>query len=61
MPTKPLKELTGVEIYLLKSAARLLTAVNWLAEYPPLPEKWEYLNGKVKDEIVSICTTLLCH
>ena len=54
MPAKPQQELTGVEINLLNAAARLLTALKWIAEHPPSPEKWDHLNGKVKEEIVSI-------
>jgi hypothetical protein len=53
MPPKPANELTAVEGFLLNAAARLLTAVQWLAEHPPLEEKWDYLNIKVKEEIVS--------
>jgi hypothetical protein len=51
--TRP-QELTSAEFFLLKPAARLLTAVTWLQEHPPLPEKVDYLNKKVKGEIVSI-------
>jgi hypothetical protein len=54
MPPKPLEELTGVEIYLIGTAARLQTAVKWVERHPPVPEKWAYLNAKVKEEIVSI-------
>jgi uncharacterized membrane protein len=48
------EELSSVEVILLHGAARLLTAVKWIAEHPPLPEKWTYLNEKVNEEIVSI-------
>ncbi|KAN0131097.1 hypothetical protein V8E53_011098 [Lactarius tabidus] len=53
MPPKPREEeLSSVEIMLLHGAARLLTAVKWIAEHPPLPEKWGYLNEKVMEEIM---------
>lgn len=55
MPNNLPEVLTPPEAMLLTSAARLLTAVRWLEEHPPLPEKWEYLNSKVKEEIVSMC------
>ncbi|KAN0141481.1 hypothetical protein V8E53_000726 [Lactarius tabidus] len=48
------EELSSVEVILLHGAARLLTAVKWIAEHPPLPEKWTYLNEKVNEEIRSI-------
>jgi hypothetical protein len=55
MPPKPREEeLSSVEIMLLHGAVRLLTAVKWITEHPPLPEKWGYLNEKVTEEIVSI-------
>ncbi|KAN0139729.1 hypothetical protein V8E53_002391 [Lactarius tabidus] len=55
MPPKPWEEeLSSVEIMLLHGAARLLTVVKWIAEHPPLPEKWGYLNEKVTEEIHSI-------
>ncbi|KAN0140677.1 hypothetical protein V8E53_001504 [Lactarius tabidus] len=55
MPPKPREEeLSSVEIMLLHGAARLLTVVKWIAEHPPLPEKWGYLNEKVTEEIRSI-------
>jgi hypothetical protein len=56
MPNNVSNDLSAPELFLLKSAARLLGAVRWLEEHPPLPEKWEYLNGKVMDEIVSAHT-----
>ncbi|KAN0131092.1 hypothetical protein V8E53_011093 [Lactarius tabidus] len=40
------EELSSVEVILLHGAVRLLTAVKWIAEHPPLPEKWTYLNEK---------------
>ena len=40
------------ECFLLQSVARLLTVVKWLKEYPPPTDKWDYLNGKVMEEIV---------
>ncbi|KAN0139736.1 hypothetical protein V8E53_002398 [Lactarius tabidus] len=48
------EELSSVEVMLLHGAARLLTAVKWIAEHPPLPEKWAYLNEKVNEEIIMI-------
>jgi hypothetical protein len=54
MPRNPPQDLSPPEFLLLKSAAKLLVAVRWLQEHPPLPEKLEYLNSKVKDEIVSM-------
>ncbi|KAN0131148.1 hypothetical protein V8E53_011040 [Lactarius tabidus] len=48
------EELSSVEVILLHGAARLLTAVKWIAEHPPLPEKWTYLNEKVNEEIIMI-------
>ena len=54
MPPKPLEELTGVENYLLTTASRLQAAVKWVEQHPPPPDKWAYLNAKVKEEIVSI-------
>ena len=58
MPPKPLEELTAVEVSLLSIAARLQAAVKWVERNPPKPEKWAYLNGKVKDELVSITIAL---
>jgi predicted nicotinamide N-methyase len=60
MPPKPLEELTAVEISLLGIAARLQVAVKWVERHPPLPDKWAYLNTKVKAEIVSI-KIVHCH
>ena len=54
MPPKPLEELTALEITLLGTAARLQEVVKWVERNPPLPDKWAYLNAKVKDEIVSV-------
>jgi hypothetical protein len=59
MPPKPLEELTAVEIALLGIAARLQVAVKWVERHPPLPDKWAYLNAKVKDEIVGV--NIVCH
>ena len=56
MPNTLPDDLSGPELFLLNSAARLLRAVNWLEKHPPLSEKWDYLNGKVMDEIVSAQT-----
>ncbi|KAN0140675.1 hypothetical protein V8E53_001502 [Lactarius tabidus] len=56
MPTKPLKETTGLENHMLFTAAKLLSAVRWVAENPPTLEKMEYLNERVMDEIRFIST-----
>jgi hypothetical protein len=56
MSTNRAEYLSSPEGILLISAAKLLTAVKWLEAHPPLPEKWEYLNSKVKEEIVSAFT-----
>ncbi|KAN0139734.1 hypothetical protein V8E53_002396, partial [Lactarius tabidus] len=56
MPSKPLEESTGLENYMLYKAAKLLAAVRWVAENPPMPEKENYLNKIVLEEIGS--TTL---
>ena len=56
MPNTLPDDLSDPELFLLNSAARLLGAVNWLEKHPPLPEKCDYLNGKVMDEIVSAQT-----
>jgi hypothetical protein len=48
------EELSSVEVMLLHGAVRLLTAVKWITEHPPLPDKWACLNEKVNEEIVSI-------
>ena len=61
MPPKPLKELTAVEVSLLSIAARLQAAVKWVERKPPTPEKWAYLNGKVKDELVRIISAIMIH
>jgi hypothetical protein len=53
MPPKPLEESTGLENYMLYKAAKLLAAVRWVAENPPTPEKEDYLNKMVLEEIVS--------
>jgi hypothetical protein len=53
MPNTLPDNLSAPEIFLLTSAATLLGAVKWLEKHPPLPEKWEYLNCKVMDEIAS--------
>ena len=53
MPAKPAEELTQLEASLLSIAARLLAAVRYVSENPPLPEKWTYSNEKVMDELVS--------
>ena len=53
MPAKPAEELTQLEVSLLTIAARLLVAVWYVLENPPLPEKWAYLNEKVMDKLVS--------
>ena len=57
MPPKPAEELTVVETYLLGNAARLQAAVRWVERNSPPPERWAFLNNKVKDEIAcaSIC------
>lgn len=52
MPTKPLEETTGLENHMLFTAAKLLSAVRWVAENPPTLVKMEYLNERVMDEIV---------
>ncbi|KAN0128675.1 hypothetical protein V8E53_013494 [Lactarius tabidus] len=54
MPPKPLKESTGLENYMLYKAAQLLAAVRWVAENPPTPEKEDYLNKMVLEEIAFI-------
>jgi hypothetical protein len=54
MPPKPLHDLTGAENTFLSTAARLQAAVLWVEQNPPTPEKWAYLNAKVKEEIVGI-------
>ena len=46
--------LSAPELILLKSAARLLEAVRWLQEHPPLHMQWDYFNDKVREEIVSV-------
>jgi hypothetical protein len=56
MPNTLPDDLSAPELFLLNSAARLLGAVNWLEKHPPLPEKWDYLNNKVMDKIVSAHT-----
>ncbi|KAN0128965.1 hypothetical protein V8E53_013227 [Lactarius tabidus] len=56
MPTKPLEETTGLENHMLFTAAKLLSAVRWVAENPPTLEKMEYLNERVMDEIRFIST-----
>ena len=56
MPNTLTDDLSAPELFLLNSAARLLAVVTWLEKHPPLPEKWDYLNGKVMDEIVSAQT-----
>ena len=53
MPNNRPEDLSPPELFLLKSAARLLGAVRWLEEHPPPPEKWDFLNKKVREEIVS--------
>jgi hypothetical protein len=53
MPAKPAEELTQLEASLLTIAARLLAAVRYVLENPPLPKKWAYLNEKVMDKLVS--------
>ena len=54
MPPKPAEELTGVETYLLGTATRLQAAVRWVERNSPPPERWAFLNGKVKDEIACV-------
>ena len=54
MPPKPADELTGVETYLLGIAARLQAAVRWVERNSPPPERWAFLNGKIKDEIACV-------
>ena len=54
MPPKQVEELTTIEIYLLGTATRLQAAVKWVEHNSPPPNKWPYLNAKVKDEIVSV-------
>jgi hypothetical protein len=56
MSTNRANVLSSPEGILLISAARLLTAVKWLEAHPPPSEKWEFLNSKVKEEIVSAQT-----
>ncbi|KAN0131113.1 hypothetical protein V8E53_011005 [Lactarius tabidus] len=53
MPPKPLEESTGLENYMLYKAAKLLAAVRWVAENPPMPEKEDYLNKMVLEEIMN--------
>jgi hypothetical protein len=53
MPAKPPEELTGVEIRLLNTAAKLHAAVRSIAETPPTLERQSFVNAKVKEEIVS--------
>ena len=54
MPPKPADKLTRVETYLLGTAARLQAAVWWVERNSPPPERWAFLNGKVKDEIACV-------
>ena len=54
MPPKQVEELTTIETYLLGTATRLQAAVKWVEHNSPPPNKWPYLNAKVKDEIVSV-------
>ncbi|KAN0131146.1 hypothetical protein V8E53_011038 [Lactarius tabidus] len=56
MPPKPLEESTGLENYILYKAAKLLAAVRWVAENPPTPEKEDYLNKMVLEEIAFIAS-----
>ncbi|KAN0127805.1 hypothetical protein V8E53_014361 [Lactarius tabidus] len=56
MPPKPLEESTGLENYMLYKAAKLLAAVRWVAENPPKPEKEDYLNKMVLEEIAFIAS-----
>ncbi|KAN0128960.1 hypothetical protein V8E53_013222 [Lactarius tabidus] len=56
MPPKPLEESTGLENYMLYKAAKLLAAVRWVAENPPMPEKEDYLNKMVLEEIAFIAS-----
>ncbi|KAN0131094.1 hypothetical protein V8E53_011095 [Lactarius tabidus] len=56
MPPKPLEESTGLEKYMLYKAAKLLAAVRWVAENPPTPEKEDYLNKMVLEEIAFIAS-----
>ena len=48
------ESLSTTEFFLIKSAAKLLGAVQWLEEHPPPPQKMDWLNGKVKAELVSM-------
>ena len=50
------ESLSTMEFFLIKSAAKLLGAVRWLEEHPPPPEKMDWLNSKVKAEIVRMVT-----
>ncbi|KAN0139725.1 hypothetical protein V8E53_002387 [Lactarius tabidus] len=52
MPFKCQQESTKLENYMLYIAAKLLEAVRWVAEHHPSPEKVDYLNKKVSEEIV---------
>jgi hypothetical protein len=55
------ERLNAPELFLVKSAARLLTAVRWLEEHPPPTEKWGELDSKVTEEIVSTLKVDLSH
>ena len=52
MPAKPPEELTGVEIRLLNTAAKLHAAVRSIAEMPPTLERQSFVNAKVKDVMI---------
>ncbi|KAN0131122.1 hypothetical protein V8E53_011014 [Lactarius tabidus] len=54
MPPKCQQESTKLENYMLYIAAKLLEAVRWVAEHRPSPEKVDYLNEKVSEEIAFI-------
>ncbi|KAN0133108.1 hypothetical protein V8E53_009138 [Lactarius tabidus] len=54
MPPKRQQESTKLENYMLYIAAKLLEAVRWVAEHRPSPEKVDYLNEKVSEEIAFI-------
>ena len=54
MPPKPEHELTQVEVTLLTTAARLMTAAHIFAAHPPGLTHQIQLVGKVKDEIVRL-------
>ncbi|KAN0128967.1 hypothetical protein V8E53_013229 [Lactarius tabidus] len=54
MPPKHQQESTKLENYMLYIAAKLLETVRWVAEHCPSPEKVDYLNEKVSEEIAFI-------